>query len=56
MVLDDLLDFSLDLWRHVTSRDFLEESALGSSQVCTELGFPLCDLVDGDGVELGFTC
>ena len=51
VLLNDLLDLALELGRDVALRDLGEEGALGSGQVLTELGLPLGDLVDGDGVE-----
>jgi hypothetical protein len=51
MVLNDLLDLGLQLRGNGASGDFLEESLLGG-EMATELGFPLGDLVDGDGIEL----
>lgn len=52
MLLNDLLDLGLEFRGNVTSRDLLEESALGRGEVLTELSFPLGDLVDRDDVEL----
>lgn len=52
MVLDDLLDLRLHVGCHVSSRNLLEEGALGCGQMLTEFGLPFGDLIDGDGVEL----
>lgn len=52
MVLDDLLDLLLNVGRHVTGGDLLEEGGLLRGEVLTELAFPLGDLLDGDGVKL----
>ena len=51
MLLDDLLDLLLQLRRDVADRDLREELALRRGEVRAELGLPLRDLVDGDGVE-----
>ena len=51
MVLNNLLDLSLELGGDVASRDLVEELGLGV-EVLTELSLPLGDLVNGDGVEL----
>ena len=51
MLLDDLLDLALELRGDVASGDLLKELALGGGEVSTELGLPLGDLVDGNGVE-----
>lgn len=52
VVLDDLLDLLLDVGRHVTGGDLLEEGGLLRGEVLTELTFPLGDLLDGDRVKL----
>lgn len=52
VLLDNLLDLSLDLGGDVASGDLLEEGGLLGSEVFTELGFPFGDLVDRDGVKL----
>lgn len=51
MVLNDLLDLGFQFRGDGASRDLLEEGVLGG-EMATELGFPLGDLVDGDGIEL----
>ena len=52
MILDNLLDFTLNLGGDITLRDLLQQSRLCRGQVRTELTLPFCDLVDGDGIKL----
>ena len=52
MVLNNLLDFTLNLGGNVTLRDLLQQNRLCRGQVGAELTLPFCDLVDGDAVEL----
>ena len=52
VVLDNLLDFTLNLGGDITLRDLLQQSSLCRGQVRTELSLPFCDLVDGNGVKL----
>lgn len=52
MVLDDLLDLGLDLWRHLTRSNFLQQGSLCRGQVRAELAFPAGDLVNRDRVKL----
>ena len=52
MVLDNLLDFTLNVWGDITLRDLLQQSRLCRGQVSTELTLPFCDLVDRDGIKL----
>lgn len=52
MVLNNLLDLGLHIGGDITSGDFGEEGGLCGVQVLTELGLPLGDLVDGDGIKL----
>lgn len=51
MVLNDLLDLGFQLRGDSASGDLLEKGVLGG-EMATELGFPLGDLIDGDGIEL----
>ena len=51
MLLNNLLDLSLNVARDVTRRDGLEQLGLLARQVLTEVRLPLGDLVDGDRVE-----
>ena len=50
MVLNNLLDLGLKLGVDQSKSDLLEERILGG-KVASELGLPLGDLVDRDGVE-----
>ena len=52
MVLNNLLDLGLELRGNIASRDLLKELGL-AGEVLTELSFPLGDLVNSDGIELG---
>lgn len=52
VVLDNFLDFTFNIRRDITLRDLLQKRSLRGGQVSTELSFPFCDLVDGDGVKL----
>ena len=52
MVLDNLLDFTLNVWGDITLRDLLQQSRLCRGQVSTELALPFCDLVDRNGIKL----
>ena len=52
MVLNDLLDFTLNLWSDIPIRDLLQQSNLCRGQVSAELSLPFCDLVDRDSVKL----
>ena len=52
MVLNDLLDFTLDFGSDITLRDLLQQRRLCRGQVGAELTLPFCDLVNGDGIKL----
>ena len=52
MVLDNLLDFTLNLRGDIALRDLFQQSRLCRGQVRTELTLPFCDLVDRDGIKL----
>ena len=52
MLLNYLLDLFLNIASDVAGRDGLEQLRLLAGEVLTEVGLPLGDLVDGDGVEL----
>jgi len=51
VLVDDLLDVSLDLWGHLTLSDLGEEGLLGGSQVGLEGSVPSNDLVNWDLIE-----
>ncbi len=53
MILDHLLNLSLHLWCYVTAGDLFEEGTLRGVEMFPEFSFPLGDLVDGDGIQLG---
>lgn len=52
MILDNFLNFTLNLWGDVALRDLLQESCLRRGQVSTELTLPFCNLVNRDGIKL----
>jgi hypothetical protein len=52
VIFNDLLNVCLYFRRNVTSRNLLEQRALGRRQVLTEFGLPLSDLVHWDRVQL----
>lgn len=52
MILNDLLDFTLNLRSDITLRDLLQQDRLRRGQVGTELRLPFCDLVNRDGIKL----
>lgn len=52
VLLDDALDLRLHVARDVSARNLRQQRGLRRGQVSAELGLPLGDLVDGDGVEL----